>query len=173
MHDTMKHVVVGPSRIHGNGLFAARDFRSGERILRRNDSRLVTDDNPLGEGEHEYHCDWIADGRVVYVQEPERYTNHSCDPNAYVEVDEDGTRYCTARRDISAGEEITYDYCIDMDGGIAQPCDCGASRCRKTIHSSFFELPPDIQTEYLPYLSLWFQERFRKRLEALKRRAAR
>ena len=98
----MRNVIVKPSPIHGTGVFAAVDFGAGDRILKRDDSRLVTDENPLREGERPYHCDWIADGRVVYVPEPERYTNHSCDPNAVVEV-VDEVRYCTARRNIRDG----------------------------------------------------------------------
>ncbi len=167
----MYHAVVKSSPIHGKGLFATVDFKAGERILRRDDSRLVTEDNPLREGEHEYHCDWIADGRVVYVQEPERYTNHSCDPNAYVEVDDDGARYYTARRDIRAGEEIMQDYSIDLTGGSSWECNCGAARCRGTVRGEFFSLPREIQIEYLPYLSPWFRERFKEQLEALRREA--
>jgi SET domain-containing protein len=166
----VNHVVNRESPIHGKGLFAAVDFKAGDRILLRDDSRLVTEDNPLREGEDVYHCDWIADGRVVYAQEPERYTNHSCDPNAVVDV-ADGVRYCTARRDIRAGEEITYDYCIDADGDTVWECNCGSPRCRKTIHASFFALPQEVQIEYVPYLSHWFKERFTERIEALVREA--
>ncbi len=166
--ETPAKVAVRLSPIHGRGLFATRGIRAGERILRRDDSRLVTDDNPLREGEHEYHCDWIADGRVVYVQEPERYTNHSCDPNAYVEV-VGRVRYCTARRDIRAGEEITEDYTIDMVGGKAWDCNCGSERCRGTVQGEFFLQPREIQVEYLRYLSGWFRERFREKVESLER----
>lgn len=164
-------VVVKTSPIHGKGLFAAADFRAGERILRRDDSRLVTNDNPLQKGEHEHHCDWIADGRVVYVQEPERYTNHSCDPNAVKQVEQDGSRFCVARRDIAAGEEITHDYSIDGFGDSVWQCDCGGARCRETIHADFFRLPRDLQVEYLPYLSPWFKERFKDKVEGLVREA--
>jgi SET domain-containing protein len=167
----LDRVIFRPSPIHGLGIFAARDFKAGERILRRDDSRLVTSEDPLREGELESHCDWIADGRVVYVQEPERYTNHSCDPNVYVEVvGED--RYFTARREIGVGEEITEDYTIDMVGGTPWDCNCGAARCRGTVQGEFFRQPKEIQIEYLPYLSPWFRERSRKEVEGLEREAA-
>ncbi len=165
--DKMAKVEVRASSIHGKGIFAAVTLKAGERILKRDDSRLVTDEDPLREGEHEYHCSWIADGRVVYVQEPERYTNHSCDPNAVVRVEEDGSRYCVARRDIAAGEEITYDYCIDGFGDTVWQCNCGSPRCRKTIHADFFHLPRSLQIEYLPYLSRWFRERFPEKVRKL------
>jgi hypothetical protein len=166
----MSQATNRPSPIHGKGLFADVGFKAGDHILRRDDSRLVTEDNPLRPGEDVFHCDWIADGRVVYVQEPERYTNHCCDPNAFVEV-VDGVRYFTARREIRAGDEITLDYSIDNWGDITWQCDCGSARCRETIHNDFFRLPLEIQIEYLPYLSQWFKDRFKEQAEDLARRA--
>ncbi len=159
-------VVVKRSPIHGKGVFAAVDFKAGDIILARDDSRLVTEENPLREGEHVYHCDWLPDGRVIYAQEPERYTNHSCDPSAYVK-EMDGARYFVARRDISAGEEITCDYSIDNWGDVWWQCSCGSARCRKTVHNDFFRLPLEIQIEYLPYLTEAYKERFREKVEIL------
>jgi hypothetical protein len=164
-------VTVRPSPIQGKGIFAAVDFAAGDRILTRDDSRLVTEENPLREGENPWHCDWPPDGRVIYVQEPERYTNHCCDPSAYVEEDAGGTRYITARRPIGADEEITLDYCIDNWGDITWQCDCGAARCRKTIKNDFFALPLNVQIEYLPYLSRAYRERFREKVAELERRS--
>ncbi len=164
------NVVVKPSATHGSGVFATIDFNEGDIILRRNDSRLVTDESPLREGEKVYHCDWLPDGRVVYVEEPERYTNHSCDPTAYVK-DIDGIRHCVARRDIRTGDEITYDYSIDNWGDITWQCDCGSARCRKTIYNDFFRLPLEIQIEYLPYLTQAYRERFSKQVEVLEQKA--
>ena len=165
------NVVVRPSGIHGKGVFAAVDFKAGDIIHERDDSRLSTDENPLREGEHVNHCDCLPDGRVVYAQEPERYTNHSCDPSAYVK-ETDGARHFVARWDISAGEEITCDYSIDNWGDVWWHCGCGSARCRNTIYNDFFRLPPEIQIEYLPYLSRTYQERFGDQVEDLTRKAA-
>lgn len=165
-------VVVKPSPIHGKGVFAATDLQEGDVILRFDDSRLVTDENPLREGESILHCAWLPDGRVVYAQEPERYTNHSCDPNAYIK-EAGGARYFVARREISAGEEITIDYSIDNWGDVWWHCDCGSARCRETVYNDFFRLPLEIQIEYLPYLTQAYRERFREQVEELEREAAR
>jgi hypothetical protein len=107
------------------------------------------------------------------MQFPERYINHSCDPNVYVAT-LDGERVVIALRDISAGEEIAYDYCINGGGDTLWTCHCGAGRCRRTIHSDFFHLPAQLQLEYLPLLDMWFQnersaeiEQFRKRCSGL------
>ncbi len=164
-------VVVKPSPIHGKGVFSASGFEAGDVILRFDDSRLVTDDNPLREGEHPYHCSWLPDGRVIYAQEPERYTNHSCDPSAYVK-ETDGARYFVARRDISTGEEITCDYSIDNWGDVWWHCGCGSDRCRKTVYNDFFRLPLERQIEYPLYLTQAYRERFKEQVEELTRKAA-
>jgi hypothetical protein len=40
-----------------------------------------------------------------------------------------------ALRDIQAGEELTYDYCL-YDGDDESPCACGAKACRGTLYSN-------------------------------------
>jgi len=39
-------------------------------------------------------------------------------------------------RDISPGEEITYDYCLYDGGEDDATCNCGASTCRGTMYSA-------------------------------------
>jgi uncharacterized protein len=156
-YSPMSDVVIAPSPVHGLGVFASRDFRTGETVLRIDDSRTVDDEHPLRTeaGEREVHCDYLAGGRVVLMLEPERHINSSCDPNAFVKTF-DGVRHVLARRLIRAGEEITYDYIINCHGGDVYRCRCGSGRCRVTIVSSFFELPAALLSEYLPLLDDWF-----------------
>jgi hypothetical protein len=45
----------------------------------------------------------------------------------------DGARHLLARRPISSGEEITYDYIINCHGGEVWECTCGSERCRGTV----------------------------------------
>lgn len=166
----MADVIIAESKIHGLGVFAARDFQEGETILIIDDSRLVDDEHPLRSelGEYEYHCDYLADGKVVLMRSPERHINSSCDPNTYVKTCH-GVRHVIARRPIKSGEEITYDYIINCHGGDVWQCNCGSPRCRGMIVSSFFELPLDWQLEYLPLLDEWFVEEHREKIEALRR----
>jgi len=81
-------VYVDFSRIHGKGVFTGIDIEKETRILIINDSRIVTDDNPLHteKGEFEHHLDYLENRKVVLLWEPERYINHSCDPNVYVKT---------------------------------------------------------------------------------------
>ena len=169
----MADVIVAASQIHGRGVFATRDFAAGAIILPIDDSRVVDDEHPLRPelGEHDYHCDYLAGGKVVLMRSPERHINSSCDPNTYVKTLA-GVRHVVARKVIKAGEEITYDYIIDCHGGMVWQCSCGSPRCRGTIVSSFFELPVELQLEYLPWLNEWFIAEHREQVEALRRRAA-
>ena len=166
-------VVVRASKIHGLGVFATRDFAEGETVLVIDDSRIVDEEHPLRPelGEHDYHCDYLAHGKVVLIPSPERHINSCCDPNTCVRVF-DEKRHVVARRAITAGDEITYDYIIDCHGGIVWQCDCQHPRCRGTIVSSFFELPLDWQLEYLPLLSEWFVNEHLEKVEAIRMKAS-
>jgi hypothetical protein len=100
------------------------------------------------------------------MQFPERHINHSCDPNTFVRTML-GVRYVFAVRPIAIEEEITYDYCINGFGDTLWECNCGSSRCRRTIHSDFFHLPYEIQVEYLPLLDDWYIEEYKEKVQEL------
>jgi hypothetical protein len=75
------------------------------------------------------------------------FFNHSCDPNSTGEV---------ARRDIAAGEEVTMDYAIEMDGDYEPAlCRCGTALCRGRVTGSDWQRP-ELQErygeEFLPFL---------------------
>ena len=160
-------VDVKASPIEGLGVFAKRQFRPGERIRELNVVREITREHPLREdlGERADHCDY-PDGKVVLLGYPDRHINHSCDPNAYVLYEQDGS-FLVARHEIASGEEITCDYNMNITGGSSWPCRCGAARCRGTTGGDFFLLPAEIQREYRPLLAPWFTRKHRDRLEML------
>jgi hypothetical protein len=162
-------LIIGESPIHGLGVFAARGFAAGEVVLEIDDSRVVDADHPLNSqlGDLEVYCDYLAGGTVVLMQPPERHINASCDPNTFVRTAQ-GVRQIIALRPITAGEEITYDYIVNCDGGDVWQCHCGSERCRKIIVSSFFDLPMDWQEEYLPLLEEWFVEEHREEVRSIR-----
>ena len=130
-------LAVLESRTEGLGLFATRNYAAGDMLLALDDSRAVDEAHPLTASDDSRHCDYLANGRVVLMQYPERHINHSCDPNVYV-LTRDGTRQVLAIRNIAAGEEIAYDYSINSGGDTVWTCHCGAARCRKmSIPTSF------------------------------------
>ncbi len=164
----MTKVSVKESSINGMGVFALESISQGGLVLAIDDARVVAPESPLdaSKGELDYHCDYLAGGKVVLMPFPERHINHSCDPNTFVKTIL-GVRYVFARRPIAAGEEITYDYCINGFGDTLWECNCGSPRCRKTIHSDFFHLPYDLQVEYLPLLDSWYVEEYREKVQEL------
>jgi len=162
-----ENAIVKPSPISDLGVFAARDFKAGELIFDTSEARLVSEEEPLRPGEEERHCDWLADGRQILLPEPGRYINHSCNPNAWKQYRNVVRRCATARRDIRVGEEITHDYRIDGFRDVVWECNCGSRRCRRIIHSDFFELPLELKMEYLPYLSDLYKRVLREKLGRL------
>jgi GNAT superfamily N-acetyltransferase len=166
----MSRVYTAESSIQGTGVFSSAHFSSGEIILRIDDSRVVTDADPLdpAKGQFEHHCDYLSGGKVVLMQPPERFINHRCDPNSYVRtITED--RYVVALREIRPGDEITYDYCVNGDGDTAWDCSCGSPACRRQHLSGFFHLPMYVQSRYLALLEDWFVAEHREEVEILKR----
>ena len=166
----MKKVYVSPSIVQGRGVFAGERILQGEMILCIDDSRVIKDEKELdpSKGGFAHHCDYLANGKIVYMQEPERYINHCCEPNAYVKWI-DSERYVIARKDIEKDQEITYDYCIDSYGDTIWQCNCGHPKCRKTINADFYQLPIEKQKEYFPYLSDWFINETRAQFEKLRK----
>jgi SET domain-containing protein len=158
----MNNVIVKSSPIQGKGVYSLKDFRKDEIILEIDDTHLVLDPKELTNEEYESHCDYFDD-KVVLMQSPEVYINHSCNPNTYVKTI-DGIRNVLAMRDIKTGDEITYDYSINGDNDGTFNCECGSKNCRGVYQGNFFKLPLDIQKRYLPYLDDWFVKRHQKEI---------
>jgi SET domain-containing protein len=163
----MKNVVVKKSRISGKGVFSNRSFKKGEVILEMDDSHVVTDQTELTKEQHELELDYLADGKIVIMQVPERYINHSCDPNSYVKT-VSGIRKVFAMRDIQKGEEIVGDYSINGYNEGTFECRCGSKNCRVIYRGNFFKLPKALQKKYLPYLDDWFLEQFKDEIISLR-----
>ncbi|MDR1817074.1 MAG: SET domain-containing protein-lysine N-methyltransferase [Puniceicoccales bacterium] len=148
---------IHKSAIHGTGVFAVRDIAAGERIgeykgeritkkesLRRAEARVYSNaagsatDSTTGSAAG----DDAASERKIFIfslnrrfdldgDVPEnllRFTNHSCDENCEV-VLRRGHLWLVARRDIAAGEELTFDYGFSPAGFFEHPCRCGAAGC--------------------------------------------
>ncbi|HJU68507.1 MAG TPA: SET domain-containing protein-lysine N-methyltransferase [Gemmatimonadaceae bacterium] len=134
------------SAIQGRGAFATRRIRKGERIIEYTGERISNaeadrryDDERMRR-HHTYLFTLtqrtVVDGGVGGNES--RFINHSCDPNCEAII-EDGRIWIDARRTISEGEELAYDYKYERMGGDDEadekkyPCQCGAANCRGTI----------------------------------------
>ena len=159
-------VAVRKSSIQGLGVFALKDFEAEEAILIIDDSDVIADPSKLTKHDHEFELDYLENGKIVRMKAPEKYINHSCDPDSYAKTI-NGARKIFALRKITAGEEITYDYSMNDYSEGTFKCHCGAENCRKIYQGNFFKLPREIQTKYLPYLEAWFKNEHRDEIDLL------
>ena len=121
-------VRVGPSRIAGQGLFAAQALPKGTRIIQYIGARIpkVESAERLAQGNayiFAFNERYDIDGKTL--KDKARYINHSCEPNCEAVVTK-RTIWIVALRDIQAGEELSYNY-----GLTTKPyrCKCGAKNC--------------------------------------------
>lgn len=110
------------SSISGKGLFATSLIKANETVVSWHPKVLSREEaDALPTSEHHY---LYPDGdKMLYMQAPERYMNHSCEPNTHVAGKSD-----VATRDIKPGEEITSDY-MDLETENFN-CKCGSTNCR-------------------------------------------
>jgi SET domain-containing protein len=126
----LTNIRVVRSRIHGYGCVAKRDIEPNEVIAEVDG--VVYSAAELGD---DTYCLWVHQDCYFDMVDQTRWINHSCDPNAEVEAEEDGKGGAWARiiasRRIAAGEEITYHYAFAQE--LAEPCNCGAPECEGWI----------------------------------------
>jgi uncharacterized protein len=125
---TTEGVEVRQSRIHGKGLYALRAFAPGEVVLRWNLSQTITREELASLPPDELRYTHPLDNeRVLIVQPPERFVNHSCNNNTEVR------EFCdVAIVSIACGDEITSDYGSD-GSAVSFECQCGSTNCRGVI----------------------------------------
>lgn len=122
------YVLVKESKIEGKGVFAIRNFKKGEIVLYWDTKQILEKDiiDTLSEADKKYIT--VINGHYTKMQEPEKFVNHSCEPNTYVD------NFCdVALQNISEGEEITSDYTNSLPDGIVIECNCGRIYCRGVI----------------------------------------
>jgi SET domain-containing protein len=117
-------IEVRKSKIEGRGVFALRDFEQGEIAVPWDTSNILSDSEyeRLPEEQKRYVVRYK--GTWLYMLEPGRCVNHSCDSNCVPLNGND-----VVIRKISAGEEITSDYRPVMPLGERMECRCGAKEC--------------------------------------------
>ncbi len=129
------------SPIAGTGCFANKSFKKGQ-VVGEYTGEIIDDDEAdsrYGDEEMTYLFD-IGRGRYIdgdTDDNPVKYINHSCDPNC--ESEQDGKRiFIVALRDIKKGEELTYDYHLQVEEDDEDPytCRCGARECRGTMRAA-------------------------------------
>ena len=137
-------ILVGPSPIHGQGAFAARDFDEGEQIGVYEGKRYSA--RQVSRRSWETGLTYVfglSDGSVIDAAiggNPTKHLNHSCVPNceAHEEIGPQGKAHIVfyALRQIRRGEELFLDYSLVVDEAEepqAFGCSCGTAQCRGTM----------------------------------------
>ena len=129
-------LIIRSSDIHAAGCYTTNRIAKGRRVAEYTGPRITKDEaDTLYEESPVTYLFGLGDGSIVIDGHcMAMFINHSCDPNC--ETDEqDGRVWITAIRNIAAGEEITYDYCLYDGGDEEQCCNCGAGDCRGSMYS--------------------------------------
>ncbi len=133
-------VIVRKSRLHGRGLFAARDLGAGVKLIEYKGVRY-------GEGEMPELADdgvtrflRLSDGTGIDGTGWAALANHACEPNCEL-AEEEGSRPLRAwlhtLRPVRKGEELVWDYRLQVrcrkEAYAAWACACGGDACRGTM----------------------------------------
>jgi len=133
--------VVRGSKIHGRGMFAAKEIPKGTRIIEYTGERITKAEGWRRERARQERARRGGDG-CIYIFElntrvdidgsvlwnTARYINHSCEPNCESQISR-GRVWIVALRKIRPGEELSYDYYYDYEHYEDHPCRCGAEDC--------------------------------------------
>ena len=129
------------SSIHGRGVYALAPITRGTRILEYTGERITKAESMKREAARLARQARGGDGCVYIFNLNQRHDldgrssknvarliNHSCDPNCRSETIR-GRIWIIARRDIAAGEELSFDYGFPFPEWRQHPCRCGAKNC--------------------------------------------
>ncbi|WP_297800656.1 SET domain-containing protein-lysine N-methyltransferase [Arenimonas sp. GDDSR-1] len=146
-------IEVRRSKIHGSGVFAAKNIKKGEFIIEyKGLLRTHEEVDAAYDGEDEtghtflftLNDDYVLDANIK--GNDARWINHSCDPNCdseHVDADDGDKRKdrieIKAIRNIKAGEELSYNYGIRLVERHTPKlkklwaCLCGSPKCTGTM----------------------------------------
>jgi uncharacterized protein len=133
----------------GEGVLATRPFAAGETVMVGFLIGPLTGNNS--------HATQVGPSRWALHGGLGPKVNHSCDPNCGVRLNDRQAFDFVARRPISSGQELTFDYAMrnfTIDH-FPTTCLCGAAQCRGSV-TGWKDLPAARKADYgelvAPYL---------------------
>jgi hypothetical protein len=130
-------LMIRSSAIHAAGCYTTVAIRKGALVAEYTGYPLSKEeaDRTYDASAAVTYLFGLGDGSMVIDgHSMAMFINHSCRPNCETEEDE-GRVWIKAIRNIAAGEEITYDYCLYDGGEDEARCNCGVEKCRGTMYS--------------------------------------
>jgi SET domain-containing protein len=134
-------IEVRESGVHGHGVYAMESIANGTRIIEYTGQRVSWEAAPNDENDPHTFNFGLDNGEVINPEiggNEARWINHGCDPNCEA-IEEDDRIFIHALRDIQAGEELFYDYALEIDEPITEEskkkfaCRCRSPNCRGTM----------------------------------------
>jgi hypothetical protein len=143
------YLYVAPTMRCGLGLFTAKHWKAGSLVLRVDDPDYLARARPFAHLRALGYTFQVGpDLFVPPYGGLDDFTNHSCEPNCGLRVDPSGFEMI-ALRDITANEELTYDYSTHQEHPEDHMlCNCASSSCRGII-GSFSTLAPELRKRYM------------------------
>lgn len=140
---SLKRIDVRKSAVHGRGVYTMHFIPKGKRIVEYTGERVAWEAAPNDENSPHTFNFGLENGDVINPDiggNDARWINHSCNPNCEA-IEEDYRIFIYAMRDIQAGEELFYDYALEIDEPVTEEskrkfaCHCGSPNCRGTMLS--------------------------------------
>lgn len=123
-----KYICTVQRSLAGLGLFTTSPIKKGDFIIEYHGKRLTPEKAYAKGGKYLFEIN----GSVVIDGSPRsntaRYINHSCRPNCYTNIVR-GRVYIYAKRKISPGEELAYDYGKEYFEDLIKPHGCRCIKC--------------------------------------------
>lgn len=140
--DSATLLEVRTSGVHGRGVFAIKRIPKGARIIEYTGERKPWDSIEEDPDDPRTYLFGLKNGKDVIDPanggNEARWINHSCEPNCEA-IEERGRVFIYALRDLRPGEELSYDYQLEVDEPLTKEvekesaCHCGSSKCRGTM----------------------------------------
>ncbi|MGO9873272.1 MAG: SET domain-containing protein [Acidimicrobiia bacterium] len=147
-----------PAGDKGMGIFAVDRIPAGTTVAGFGGSVVDRAELDVLDDEIRMHALQIDDGLFLASAAPfddADFVNHSCDPNCGIV----GSVLLVTMRDVSAGEELCFDYAMtDTDDYDEFACSCAAVLCRGNVTGVDWK-EPELRDRYRGFCSAYIERR--------------